>query len=114
MKKLCANLKKHATEINSFEKNEILPLTKKQEKNTRNKNFAIYSNKNLMKSLMKIKTTVRSGIIATTQGNILRLPIVSVTEDIKHKKRFLLCSILKHRKEHNILSNNIKVLKTAN
>ena len=39
-------------------------------KNIQEKNSDKYAEKRLMKSLMKIKTTVRSGITVNTQGNI--------------------------------------------
>ena len=68
MKKFCAYIKEHPTEISNCEKKEMLPLTKN--KNTKNKNFATCANKNYTKSLMKIKTIVSSGIIVITQENI--------------------------------------------
>ena len=62
MKHFCADLKMHATEINNFEKKEMLPLTEKQEKKCKKQKFC--HNKNSMKSLMKIKSTVRSGSLS--------------------------------------------------
>ena len=38
----------------------MLCLAKKTKNHTKNKNFATYANKNFMKSLVKIKTNVRS------------------------------------------------------
>ena len=77
MEKFCADLKKHAIEIISFEKKEMLSLIEKQQKKYVNKNPATYANKNSMKSLINIKISVRSEIIVITQINILGLLIVS-------------------------------------
>ena len=70
MKKFCSSLKKHSTEKINCEKKEMLPLTKKQKINTKNKNFATYAKNNFMKSLMKIETIARSGIIVITHGHV--------------------------------------------
>ena len=37
MKNFCLDLKKHATKIINYEKKEMIPLTKKEEKNNHNK-----------------------------------------------------------------------------
>ena len=55
----------------------MLLLTKKKTKKT-NKHFATYPNNNLIKSLMKMKTIVRSGILVIAQGNVVGLLIRSV------------------------------------
>ena len=48
----------------------MLPLAKQRKNHTKNKHFVTYANNNFMKSLLKIKTTVRSGIIVIIQGNV--------------------------------------------
>ena len=72
------NLKKHPTEIIDCEKKEMLPLTKKQENNAKNKTFTTHASKNLIKSLMKIKTIVRSRITLIAPRFIRGLLVVSV------------------------------------
>ena len=49
---------------------------------------------NLMKNLMKIKTTIRFPITAITQENTQGLRIASVIKDTKHQNKFLCCWIM--------------------
>lgn len=49
---------------------------------------------NLMKNLMKIKTTIRFPITAITRENLQGLYIVSVIKDTKHQSKFLYCCIM--------------------
>lgn len=74
---LFCNLNKHPTEIIDCEKKEMLPLTKKQE-NTKNKTFTTHASKNSIKSLMKIKTIIRSRITLIAPRFIRGLLVVSV------------------------------------
>ena len=78
LEKFCADLKKDVTEIINFEKKEMLPLTQREEESYKKQNFVAYASKNLMMSLMKVKTNVRPGIIVITPGNTVGLPIVSL------------------------------------
>ena len=79
IKKLCADLRKHATELINCEKKEIIPLTEKQEKKQKNINAVTYANKNSVTCLMKLKMTLGFVNIFITQRNIVGLLIVSVT-----------------------------------
>ena len=73
----------------------MLPVIKRKGKNhTRITNSVTYAEKNLMKNLMGIKTTVRFPITALTWGNIQGLHIVSEIEDAKHQNKFLYCCIM--------------------
>ena len=56
MKKLCKDLKEHATKIINYENKYMIPLTKKEEKNMTSKKFVTYTRKNLIKM---IKNTIK-------------------------------------------------------
>ena len=58
MKNFCLDLKKHATKIINYEKKEMIPLTKKEEKKHNKKKFAIYVKKDLV-LMIAIKNTVK-------------------------------------------------------
>ena len=53
MKKFCKDLKEHATRIINYEKKKIIPLTRKEKINYKNK-FAIYVKKNLTRVIKNI------------------------------------------------------------
>ena len=56
MKKLCKDLKEHATKIINYENKYMIPLTKKEERNMTSKKFVTYTRKNLIKM---IKNTIK-------------------------------------------------------
>ena len=55
MKKFCLNLREHATEIINYEKKDMIPLTKKEEKHY-NKQKVTYAKNNL---IQMIKNTIK-------------------------------------------------------
>ena len=54
MKKFCKDLREHATKIINYEKNDMIPLTKKEEKIIIIKKFVTYVKKNLIRVIKKI------------------------------------------------------------
>ena len=74
MEKFCKDLREHATKIINYEKKEIIPLTKKEEKSITSKKFVIYAEKNLIQMV-----TIRVEIIVTILENIEVLLMISVT-----------------------------------
>ena len=58
MKNFCLDLREHATEIINYEKKEMIPLTRKEEKKHINKKFAIYAKKDLV-LIITIKNTAK-------------------------------------------------------
>ena len=53
MKKLCKDLRKHATKVINYEKKKVIPLTIIEEKITISKRFVIYIKKILIKKIIK-------------------------------------------------------------
>ena len=58
MEKFCKDLREHATKIINYEKKDLIPLTKKNNKNVVNKKFVIYVKKNLI-LMIAIKNTIK-------------------------------------------------------
>ena len=56
MKKFCKDLREHATKIINYEKKDMIPLTKKEEKTITSKKFVTYAKKNL---IQMIKNTTK-------------------------------------------------------
>ena len=78
MKYFCLDLREYATKIINYEKKEIIPLTKKEEKNITSKKFVIYVKKDLV-LMIAIKNIRRLEIIVTILENIEVLLMISVT-----------------------------------
>ena len=57
MKKFCEALKDRATKIIIYEKKEMIPLTKKEEKKHNKKSLVIYAKKNLVLMITKKNNT---------------------------------------------------------
>ena len=58
MKNFCLDLREHATKIINYEKKEMIPLTKKEEKSIISKKFAIYVKKDLL-LIITIKNIIK-------------------------------------------------------
>ena len=58
MKNFCMDLKEHATKIINYEKKEMIPLTKKENKYIVRRRFVIYAKKDLVQ-VMAIKNTLK-------------------------------------------------------
>ena len=58
MKNFCLDLREHATKIFNYEKKEMIPLTKKEEKSIISKKFAIYVKKDLL-LIITIKNIIK-------------------------------------------------------
>ena len=56
LKKFCKDLREHATKIINYEKKDMIPLTKKEEKTITSKKFVTYAKKNL---IQMIKNTTK-------------------------------------------------------
>ena len=54
MKKFCKDLREHAIKIINYKKEDMIPLTKKEEKNIIIKKFVTYVKKNLIKVIKNI------------------------------------------------------------
>ena len=78
MKEFCLDLREHATKIINYEKKEMIPLTKRKRKTIISKKFAIYAEKNLIKTIT-IKNIIRLEIIVTILENIEVLLMVFAT-----------------------------------
>ena len=57
-RKFCIDLREHATKIINYEKEEMIPLTKNEEKTIISKKFVIYAEKNLI-MMIAIKNTIK-------------------------------------------------------
>ena len=75
MKKLCKDLREHATKIINYEKRDMMSLTKKKRNTITSKNFVTYTKKNLTQV---IKNTIKSKIIVIMRENIEVQLIISV------------------------------------
>ena len=74
----------------NFEKKEILPLTKKQErKYKKNKKSVTYTNKNSITCPIKMIIIVESEIIVIVQGNSKMMSIVPVIQETIYSRKFL-------------------------
>ena len=81
MKNFCLDLKEHPTKIMNYEKKEMIPLTKKEEKehNKQEKDLVpVIATKNIM----------RLEIIVIILENIEVLLMISAIQDIKCQKKF--------------------------
>ena len=58
VKKVCSDLREHATKIINYEKKEMIPLTEKEKKNITIKKFVFYLKKDLMQ-MIAIKNTIK-------------------------------------------------------
>ena len=64
MKNFCLDLREHATKIINYEKQEMIPLTKKKRKSITSKKFVTYVKKDLV-LMIAIKNIIRLEIIVT-------------------------------------------------
>ena len=64
MKNFCLDLREPATKVINYEKKEMIPLTKKEEKNITSKKFVVYVRKDLV-LMLAIKNIIRLEIIVT-------------------------------------------------
>ena len=78
MKNFCLKLRERATKIINYEKKEVIPLTKDEEKNHNKQKFVIYAEKNLIQ-MIAINNIIRLEIIVTILENIEVLLLISVT-----------------------------------
>ena len=78
MKNFCLDLREHATKLINYEKKEMIPLTKKEEKNIRSKKFVIYVKKDLV-PMIAIKNIILLEIIVTILENIEVLLMIFAT-----------------------------------
>ena len=58
MEKFCKDLREHATKIINYQKKDVIPLTKKEEKHIISKKFVTYAKKNLIQ-IISIKDTIK-------------------------------------------------------
>ena len=81
IEKLCKKLKKHAMKIINYEKKEMIPLTKEENKSYKEQKYAIYAKKSFvwikMMKIIKIKERLKTTVI--TQENLEELLIANVT-----------------------------------
>ena len=78
MKNFCLDLREHATKIINYEKKEMIPLTKKEEKKY-NKQKACHICKKDRLMMIAIKNIIRIEIIVTILENIDVLLMIFVT-----------------------------------
>ena len=78
MKNLCLDLKEHATKIINYEKKEMIPLTKKEEK-THNKGEVCHICKKDLVPTITTKNIIRLEIIVTILENIGVLLMISAS-----------------------------------
>ena len=76
MKNFCLDLREHATKIINYEKKEMIPLTKREEKSITSKKFVIYVKKDLVPTIT-IKNIIRLEIIVIILKNIEVLLMIS-------------------------------------
>ena len=69
MKNFCLDLREHATKILSYEKKEMIPLTKEEKKSSSYFKKLLYMQKRLV-MMITIKNIIRLEIIVTILGNI--------------------------------------------
>ena len=80
MKKFCLDLREHATKIINYKMKEMIPLTKKEQKNhNKQKIFVIYAEKNLIQMTAIKSKVIKSKIIVIIQENIEMLLMIFVT-----------------------------------
>ena len=87
MKNFCLDLREHATKIINYEKKEMIPLTKKEEKK-HNKQNVCYICKKGFSTDIAIKNIIRLEIIVTILENREVLLMIFATYDIKYQKKF--------------------------
>lgn len=90
MKKFCANLKEHATEMINSEKRKRCRWQRKRKNHASNKISAKFAKKNLM----MMKAIVKFVITAFTQENIVVLQIVSESKIKNTRRNSCWCSIM--------------------
>ena len=78
MKNFCLDLREHATKISNYEKKEMIPLTKKEEKK-HNKQEVCYICKKGFSTDIAIKNIIRLEIIVTILENIEVLLMILAT-----------------------------------
>ena len=78
MKNVCLDLREHATKISNYEKKEMIPLTKKEEKKY-NKQEVCYICKKGFSTDIAIKNIIRLEIIVTILENIEVLLMIFAT-----------------------------------
>ena len=78
MKNFCLDLREHATKIINYEKKEMIPLTKKEEKN-HNKQEVCHICKKGFSTNDNNKNIIRLEIIVTILENIEVLHMISAT-----------------------------------
>ena len=78
MRNFCLDLREHAAKIINYEKKEMIPLTKKEEKN-HNKQEVCYICKRDLVLMITIKNIIRLEIIVTILENIEVLLMISAT-----------------------------------
>ena len=78
MKNLCLDLREHVTKIFNYEKKEMVPLTKKEQKN-HNKQKVCHICKKRLVLMITIKNIIRLEIIVIILGNIEVLSMISAT-----------------------------------
>ena len=74
MEMFCKDLRDQTMKIINYENKEMIPLTMKKKSFMKNKEFAIYVEKNLV----MIKNTVKLEIMTIIQENLGELPIIFV------------------------------------
>ena len=70
MNYFCLDLREHATKIISYEKNEMIPLTKEEKKLIVLQENALYAKERSLGLMMTIKNIIKLEIIDTILGNV--------------------------------------------
>ena len=79
MKHFCLDLREHATKIISYEKNEMIPLTKEEKKLIVLQENALYAKERSLVLMMIIKNIIKLEIIVTILGNVEVLLMIFAT-----------------------------------
>ena len=79
MKQFWLDLREHATKIISYEKNEMIPLTKEEKKLIVLLENALYAKERSLVLMMTIKNIIKLEIIDTILGNVEVLLMIFAT-----------------------------------